>query len=263
MAERRVSVRGGHFETSLLELGEGPPLVYLHGTWPLELADGGGPFLRALAERYRVIAPRHPGFGDSTGTERLLDLHDFLYYYLDLLDALELHGVPLVGHSLGGMLAAELAAVQPARFTKAVLIAPLGLWNEAYPVPDIFTFGPKETARALFVDQDLPAARAVAEPGLEGEALIAYHLERARSLATSAKYLWPIPNRGSSKRLHRVTMPTLLVWGERDEVVSPRYADDFRALVAHARLELIEGAAHAPQVERPERVAEVVASFLG
>ncbi len=263
MKARQVAVRDGMFSTSVLEGGDGRPLVYLHGTWPLELEDGGGPFLRALAADCRMIAPRHPGFGESTGNEHLLDLQDLLYYQLDLLDQLELFDVALIGHSLGGMIAAELAAVQPQRFSKLVLIAPLGLWNEAYPVPDFFTYGPAQIAEALFADPEHPLAAAIARPPKEGDELIAYHVERAKSLATSAKYLWPIPNRGLSKRLHRARMPTLLLWGEQDPICPPQYADDFRALILHARLEIIPGAAHLPQVEQPERTAEVVGGFLG
>jgi pimeloyl-ACP methyl ester carboxylesterase len=263
MDARQLLIRDGMFSASLVELGGGRPLLYLHGTWPLDLEDGGGPFVRALATKHRVIAPRHPGFGESTGNERLLDLQDLIYYYLDLLDALDLDHLPLIGHSLGGMIAAELAAVQPRRFSKLVLIAPLGLWNDAYPVPDFFTYGPDAAAQALFADPEHPRAVAMARPPTEGDELIAYHLERAKSLAASAKYLWPIPNRGLSKRLHRVSMPTLLLWGEHDPVCPPRYADDFRALIPHARLEMVPGAAHLPQVEQPERTAELVEDFLG
>lgn len=263
MESRQVSVRDGIFDTTVLEGGGGRPLLYLHGTWPVELQDGGGPFLRALAEDHRVIAPSHPGFGESTGNEHLIDLHDLIYEQLDLLDQLDLHDLPLVGHSLGGMIAAELAAVQPQRFSKLVLIGPLGLWNEAYPVPDFFTFGPEEIARALFADAEHPVAAAMARPPTEGDELITYHLERAKSLAASAKYLWPIPSRGLSKRLHRVRMPTLLLWGEQDSICPPRYADDFRALIPHARVEIVPDAAHLPQVEQAERTAGLVRDFLG
>ena len=262
MEARQVSIRDGMFRASLLDRGQGRPLLYLHGTWPVELADRGGPFLRALATEHQVLAPSHPGFGESTGNEHLLDLQDLIYYQLNLLDELDLFDLPLIGHSLGGMIAAELAAAQPQRFSQLVLIAPLGLWNEAYPVPDFFTYGPAETAQALFADPEHPLAVAMARPPTEGDELIAYHLERAKSLATSAKYLWPIPNRGLSKRLHRVRMPTLLLWGERDPICPSRYADDFRALIPHARLELIPGVAHLPQVEQPERTAELVGGFL-
>ena len=258
MQARKLSLRDGMFETSLLQGGRGAPLLYLHGTWAAEW----GPFLDALAAERRVIAPIQPGFGDSTGDEHLLDLHDLIYYHLDLLDALDLHGLPLVGHSLGGMIAAELAAVQPRRFTRLVLIAPLGLWNEAHPVPDFFTYGPDELAPGLYGDPALPLAAATLQAPDEPEAGLAFRLERAKSLATSAKYLWPIPNRGLSKRLHRVTMPTLLIWGERDGICPPEYAADFQARIPHARLELIRGAAHLPHLEHPAQLADLVRTFL-
>ncbi len=258
MDERTVSIRGGMFETRLLESGRGEPLLYIHGSWGV----GWSPFLDALAVARRVVAPILPGFRRSSGGDHLFDVHDLIYYGLDLLDALGLDTLPLVGHSLGGMLAAELAAVQPRRFTKLVLIAPLGLWNEAHPVPDFFTHGPDELAAALFADRDSPAAVAATRAPTESDAVLDFYVERAESLATTARYLWPIPNRGLNTRLHRVSMPTLLVWGESDGVCPPSYGRDFSARIPDARLELIDSAAHLPHVERPDTVATLVNRFL-
>jgi pimeloyl-ACP methyl ester carboxylesterase len=173
MPTRQVALHDGMFQTSLLEAGAGPPLLYLHGTW----ATDGGPFLERLADSGRVIAPRLPGFGDSTGSEHLLDLPDLIYYQLDLLDALELRGLPLIGHSLGGMVAAELAAVQPERFSHLVLLAPLGLWNAEYPVPDFFAFSPPDLAAALYADPESPVAQQAARVPLEEEERISYELD--------------------------------------------------------------------------------------
>src|SRR6266516_2774441 len=223
MLERKISLRGKTFEPVVLEGGEGQPLLYLHGSWATEW----GPFHESLARRHRVVAPILPGFGESKGAEHLLDIHDLIYYQLDLLDRLDLHALPLIGHSLGGMIAAELAAVQPRRFTRLVLLAPLGLWNEAHPVLDFFTFSPASLAAALYSDPDSEQAQSTARPPAEGDAMIHFQLERAKSMAASARFLWPIPNRGLNKRLHRVTMPTLLVWGERDGICPPAYAQDF------------------------------------
>ena len=259
MRERSVSLRRGAFEIPVLEGGSGDPLLFLHGSWAIEW----GPFHDALAQRHRVIAPILPGFGESSGAEQLLDIHDLIYCELDLLDALGLTGLPLVGHSLGGMVAAELAAVQPQRFTQLVLIGPLGLWNEAHPVPDFFTFAPTALAGMLYADPDSPQAQAIAVTPTEDEAMIQFQLERAKSMAASARFLWPIPNRGLSKRLHRATMPTLLIWGERDGVCPPAYAEDFKALLPNARVELIPVAAHMPHLEQPEKLAELIEGFLG
>lgn len=259
MQERRIAVRGGMFETEVFEAGSGEPLLFLHGVANIQPGD---PFLTRLAEQYRVIAPRLPGFGESRGTERLLDLHDLLYYELDFLDEMGLRGLPVVGHSLGAMIAAELAAVQPDRFSSLVLIAPFGLWNPEYPVADFFAMSPTQLAEATYHDPQSPVAQAAARPPEDNEAYIAFMLDRAKSLATSAKYLWPIPNRGLSKRLHRVSAPTLLVWGESDRIVLPRYADDFRAVLPNATVEVIPEAGHLPQVEQPDRLAQTVLQFV-
>jgi pimeloyl-ACP methyl ester carboxylesterase len=255
---RRLSVRGGEFEIELAEAGEGAPLLYLHGEWD----PPWDPFLASLARSRRVIAPRHPGFGSSTGTERLQDLPDLIYYYLDFLDALALRDLPLIGHGLGGMIAAELAAVQPERFSRLVLIAPLGLWNAAYPVLDYFSTEPADLARALYHDPEAPTAKEATTVPTEDQAYVRFMLDRAKSLATAAKYVWPIPSRGLRKRLHRVRLPTLLVWGESDGIVPPRYAEDFRALLPSTRVALIPAAGHQVQAEQPEQLAEVVVEFL-
>jgi pimeloyl-ACP methyl ester carboxylesterase len=259
MHMRKVAVRGGMFETELIEDGQGQPLLFLHGVQGVQPGD---PLITRLAERYHVIAPRLPGFGESSGSENLNDLHDLIYYELDLLDTLGLRDIPVIGHSLGGMVAAELAAVQPERISKLVLIAPMGLWNPSYPVADFFAMSPKALAAATYHDPDSTVAQMASRPPEDNEAYIAFMLERAKSLATAAKYLWPIPNRGLNRRLHRVTAPTLLVWGESDRIVPPQYAQDFQAAIGNATVATIPAAGHLPQIEQPDRLAEQVLAFL-
>ena len=177
-----------------------------------------------------------------------------------------------VGHSLGGMIAAELASVQPERLTKVTLIAPLGLWNTDHPVLDFFSVTPAELAQAMYFDQESERAQALAkapqarlpevDPDTEeGQAVINYYVERAKSMSTAAKYLWPIPNKGLSKRLHRLTQPTLLIWGESDGICPPAYADDFTAILPNATLHLVPDAAHMVHIEQPEAVAELIQGF--
>jgi len=257
MNKQQVAVRDGAFSTEVWEAGNGKPVVYLHGegrpTWT--------PFYDALAENHHLIAPLHPGYGGSTGTEQLQDLPDLIYYYLDFLDAQGLRGLLLIGHGLGGMIAAELAAVQPERFTALVLIAPMGLWIQDDPVQDFFAVPPPDLPALLYHDPDSPSARAAGDAPAEGDALIEYHVERAKSMATAAKYLWPIPNRGLAKRTHRIAAPTLIIWGKSDRVASPRYAEAFRERIKGSRVE-IEQAGHLPHEEQPARVVELTASFL-
>lgn len=258
MRTQQVAVRDGAFSTEVWTAGSGSPLLYLHG----EGRPSWNPYLDELAGQHTVIAPLHPGYGDSTGTEQLQDLPDLIYYYLDFLDQLGLRGLPLIGHGLGGMVAAELVAVQPDRFTKLVLIAPMGLWLPDDPVRDFFVMTPADLAAALYHDPDSPAARAAAETPTEGDAQIAFYLERAKSLATAAKYLWPIPNRGLAKRLHRVSAETLIVWGASDGIASPRYAEAFRERIRGARVEIVEQAGHLPQEEQPAVLAAMTLAFL-
>jgi pimeloyl-ACP methyl ester carboxylesterase len=258
MRTQQIAVRDGAFSTEVWEAGSGDPLLFLHG----EGRPAWTPFHDALAERHRVIAPLLPGYGGSTGTELLQDLPDLVYYELDFLDRLGLRGLPLVGHGLGGMVAAELAAVQPERFSALVLIAPFGLWLQDDPVEDFFAVPPARLAGLLYHDPTTPAAQAAATVPTEGDAMIEYHVERAKSMATAAKYLWPIPNRGLAKRTHRIAAPTLIVWGASDRIASPRYAEAFQQRIKGSRVELVEQAGHLPHEEQPARVAEVVSSFL-
>ena len=259
MQTRTVSVRNGTFQVEVIEDGEGSPLLFLHGV------DGvreGDPFVARLARSHRVIAPLVPGFGASTGTENLRDIHDLIYYQLDLLDTLGLRDLPVVGHSLGGMFAAEIAAVQPQRVGALVLIDAFGLWDARYPVADFFAMSPKALAAATYYDTDSPIARAAAEAPEDNEAYVAFALERAKSLATAAKYLWPLPNRGLSGRAHRISAPTLVLWGEADKIAPPAYAQEFQALIPQAEVAIIERAGHLPQVEQLDATADRIERFL-
>jgi len=255
-----LSLRGGMFEVEVLEEGDGPQLLYLHGIWDA----GEQEFLERLAARHTVIAPRLPGFGASTGERQLMDIHDVIYYGLDLLDGLGFEDGPLIGHCLGGMLAAELAAVQPRRFGKLVLMAPFGLWNAAYPVPDFFSAAPDEVegwlGRGGSPHLASPSPTRTANVG-EEEA-IAEALTRAKSTAAAARFLWPLPNHGLAKRAHRISAPTLLVWGDSDGICPPQYGRDFQQLIAGAQLETLPGLGHLPHVQQPEKVGGLIEDFL-
>ncbi|HIF73240.1 MAG TPA: alpha/beta hydrolase [Dehalococcoidia bacterium] len=269
MNERSVDVRNGEFQVDVLEGDSGDPLLFLHGVAGLEWT----PFLERLSANHTVIAPRTPGFGESTGSEKLHDIHDLVMFYLDLLDELELDHLPLVGHSLGGMFAAELAAVQPGRFTHTVLASPFGLWDDASPVVDLFAISLEELAAAMYADAESDAAVAIAtapqarmtevDPDTEeGQATIHYLVERAKSMSTAAKYLWPIPNRGLSKRLHRVTQPTLIIWGESDGIIPASYASQFASAIPNATAQLISNAAHMVIEEQPDQVVQLIEGLL-
>jgi pimeloyl-ACP methyl ester carboxylesterase len=259
MEEQTVALRNGALQVEVREAGAGDPLLYLHG----EAGPHWSRFLDVLAGRHRVVAPTLAGYGESTGSDQLHDMHDLIYWALDVLDALELRHLPIVGHGLGGMLAAELAAVQPERVSRLVLMDAFGLWLADSPTLDYFAATPAELAQALYHDPAAPAARAAAESPKDGDAYVAFMLERAKSMATAARYLWPLPNQGLDKRLHRISAPTLIIWGESDGVVPLAYAEAFRQRLPNAQLAIVRGAGHLPHEEQPDQTAERTLEFLG
>jgi len=262
-SERTLPLRDGEFQMVIREAGAGTPVIFLHGL----TSESWDPFLAGLAEQNRVIAPSLPGAsGGSTGLEALIDHHDLLFLYQELLDVvlgeLGVASVALVGHSFGGWLAAELAAAEPARVSSLVLIAPLGLWRDADPVTDIFVLLPDELAAASFHDEAHPEAVMMRETGVTDDEKKAVTLRRARDGAAVARFIWPIPDKGLSKRIQRIGARTLLVWGESDGIVPPSYADDFAGRIAGSQVELIKAAGGSPQVEQPAATLAVVRSFL-
>ena len=177
------------------------PLVFFHGAGGL-LADN--PFLDQLAARYHVFAPELPGYGESTGEELLEDMLDFTLHGWDVVAALGLTRPHLVGHSMGGMIAAEMAAIAPGDLDKLVLVAAAGLWIEEHPIPDIFALLPGQLIELLF--QDPVKGQALLTGGADFsdmEVFKEFYLGQQRRLAMAGKILFPIPNRRVSKRLYR------------------------------------------------------------
>jgi pimeloyl-ACP methyl ester carboxylesterase len=245
----------------VLEGGSGAPLVFFHGAGGL-LRDN--PFLDALAQRHSVFAPEWPGYGESTGDELLEDMLDFTLHGWDVVDALGLGRPNIIGHSMGGMIAAEMACVAPRDVGKLVLVAPAGLWMDAHPIPDIFAMLPFQIAEALFADPQMGQALLTGGADLSDiEALREYYIASQRRLAMAGKILFPIPNRRLSKRLYRLTAETLLVWGASDKLIIPAYAKHWQKLVPAARVEMIEGAGHMVPYEQPEAFVQAVQKFLG
>lgn len=270
-SQRTVSVPGGLevpvFEFEGLEAGRAafpgengkrhPTAVYLHGVWDQPPNE----FVNRLAETMRVVAPVHPGFEGAPPADRFVDIQDSVTYHLDLLDALGIEGAILVGHSLGAMIAAELAAVQPQRFSRLVLIAPLCLWDDAHPVADFFAMQPQELSAALYHDVTSPSAVAVATAPRDEDALVEYLLRRSRAMATATRYLWPLPDRGLRRRVHRIAAPTLVLWGAKDGIAPSWYGEELCRLIADARLAVVPEAAHLVHLERADAVLPLVREF--
>ena len=212
-----------------------------------------------------MYAQWHPSWAPETpdDLQHLDDLIDLALYYQDFFDALELEQPVLVGHSLGGMFAAETAALCSPCVSRLVLIAPLGFWRDDAPIADIFTMGPQALAPLLWSNLESPIAQAMLTPPESQEEMARRMLERAQSLAAAGKFIWPIPDKGLKKRIHRIKAPTLILWGEDDKLAPPLYAQEFQQRIAGSELRMIPNAAHALPIEQPERVAEEIVRFAG
>jgi pimeloyl-ACP methyl ester carboxylesterase len=258
--ERTVETRRG-ITVRVREAGKGTPLLYLHGAGGLLPTE---PTLEKLAERYHVIAPVWPGYGDEEGEELLEDMLDFALHGWDVVEALGVERPLLLGHSMGGMIAAEMACLAPGNLSKLVLVAPAGLWIDEHPLPDLFAMLPFELAPMLFHDAE--AGVKLLTGGVDFsdmDALQDFMVGNARRLGTAGKILFPIPNRRLSKRLYRLSTPTLLVWGREDRFIPPLYAQRWLDSLPSGELAWIDGCGHMAPYEQPEAVADAIAKFLG
>jgi pimeloyl-ACP methyl ester carboxylesterase len=261
MTERTLVVWQDKVRIRVRSKGEGPPLVFLHGPWGLTW----DPFLDHLARSFTVVAPEHPGTTPEAPDDvyHLDGLWDLVLCYDELLDALGLSQVALVGHSFGGMVACELAAAAPHRVRRLVLIDPIGFWRDADRITNWMTLDPGRLRDALFHDPGSEAARRLFGVIDDPEAALAARVRRTWAMGATGKFIWPIPDKGLKKRIHRVKAPTLIVWGKEDRLVPLVYAEEFSRRIAGARVQTVDAAGHAPQLEQPEKVARMVADFLG
>ena len=257
--QETVSVRNGMFNVSLRRGGIGEPLVYLHGAGGQSEWE---PFLEMLSQDFDVIVPNGPGWPGSDGLEHLDDVIDMALFYQDLFDALALSSVNLVGASLGGMFAAEIAALGSSYVKKLVLCEPAGLWLDAHQPLDFFVAPPDELQRALFYDVEAAAARRTGPNPEDKEAMMRANLDRQMAMAATSKFVWPIPDKGLKRRIHRIKAPTLIVWGEHDGLIPPVYGTEFQRLIPGSRLAVIADTAHVPMTERPEEFVRIVSRFL-
>jgi pimeloyl-ACP methyl ester carboxylesterase len=238
------------------EGGSGTPLVFLHGAGGIMPND---PFLTALAKRYHVYAPLLPGYGDTEECPEIRDMLDFTLHSWDVVDALGLKNPVLVGHSMGGMIAAEMAAIAPHDVSRLALICPAGLWLDDHPIPDLFSTLPFEFPQLLFhnVEQGtalLTAGMAVDDP----EWLKGFLVTNARQLGMAGRILFPIPDRGLAGRLYRIKAKTVLIWGDGDRLIVPAYAHAFRKGIAGSELVVIPEAGHMVTMEKTEQVVQAI-----
>ena len=239
--------------------GQGAPLLVLHG------AGGNRGFtrsLRLLAERYTVWAPTHPGFGASGDAEWMEGIDDLARFYLWFIDAARLGRPHLLGHSIGGWTAAEMAVMSPASIDRLVLVAPVGLKPDTGEILDVFYYTPLQLRELTVHDP-----RAIPEwDELYGTAPTPAEQEIAlRNREMTARLTWKpyMHNPRLAHFLPRVPNPTLIVWGREDRIVPVVCGEQYQRLLPHARLTVLERCGHLPPIEQPEAYARTVSDFLG
>ena len=261
-SKKVVPVLGGALEITVNVAGRGKPVLYLHSAGGFYWDD----FLDQLSDHYKVYAPHFPGTapGRPNDIDNIDNLWDAIIAYEDLLDGLGLKKFRLIGHSFGGMLATELAAQRPQAVENLVVIAPVGLWREdaPYTVADWCALGPDEILDVLFYDKHHPrVTRRMSPPsGKDAEAL--WTVNFIWTLGCTGKVIWPIPDKGLRKRIHRVRAPSLVVWGENDRLIPPIYAQDFSKALGNAEILMLPKCGHEPPLEQCETLLTKVREFF-
>ena len=249
----------GRFDVEMQVCGSGEPLLYLHGAGGL---IGMDPFLEELGKDFKVVAPHLPGYGQSTGGELIEDVIDACLFYHQLMDDLGIASAHIVGHSMGGMLAAEMAALDVHRIKKLVLVGAAGFWLDQHPIPDPFAMGLSDLAAHLFHDPKSPLAQIFTTIPTDPQQLADMYVERTKRLTQASRFLWPLPDRGLKKRTWRIAAPTLVVWGESDRMIPPVYAGEFTSHVRNSRSVTIKEAGHMVMYEQPQAFVKTVRDFL-
>lgn len=255
----KLTVEVGPITAKYEVRGTGPPLLYLHGAfgysqWP--------EFLNGLTDSFTVYAPAHPGFEGDSDIDHIHDLLELTLYHADLIEVLGLESPHVVGHYSGAMAAAEMAAIRAVDIDKLVLAAPAGFWQDDNPGRDYNTTPATEIRQVLFADPDSEAALSMYPVPKDDEELGWQIIHRVQSLSTVGKFLWPIPDKGLIRRLHRIDCPTLVIMGERDQIVPAPYAELLTSRIPVSRSHIMSSAGHMMTHEDPSEFARIVLEFL-
>jgi pimeloyl-ACP methyl ester carboxylesterase len=248
-------IKIGNVTVKVRRAGKGPPVLFLHGA--------GGytqwlPFFNALTENFEVIVPEHPGYGASDDPDFIRNVPDMAMFYLEFIETLGLDDIHLIGHSLGGWIAAELLIRDRSRFQSLTLIAPAGIRVKGILSGDGFIWNSEESVRNLFHDQAYAEILLALKPSEQQlDALL-------KNRFTSAKLGWQPRwyNPDLEKWLHRIKLPSLVVWGDDDKVMPTAYAALWQERLPDARLFIVKECGHLPHVEQGEIVTPEVQKFL-
>jgi pimeloyl-ACP methyl ester carboxylesterase len=250
-SEERFDING--VETVVQVAGDGEPLVFLHGAGTVTGFDA----LLPLAERFRLIVPFHPGYGPSADDTTVDSIHDLRRHYLDLFDELGVDEFALAGQSLGGWLAASFAVDHSERVKRLVLAAPVGLKVDEHPTLDIFAVPGEELPGYLTANLSVFEGHVPMPPTPE------FLADRYRELTSTARILWArMYDLKLPRWLHRLTMPTLILWGDADRIVPVEQAAVWADLVPGAEVKTLPGVGHLMFDESSDAV-DAVAAFVG
>jgi pimeloyl-ACP methyl ester carboxylesterase len=255
-AGQPITINGIRIE--MIERGKGRPLLFLHPGIGIEAS---APVLERLADRAHLFAPSHPGFGTSDLPQSMTTVDDLSYFYLDLMDQLDLRDAVVVGVSFGAWIAAEIAVKSTARMSRLVMANAVGIKvgdRETRDIADIFAVVEADLNKLAYWD---PKAGERDYKALPDAVVTA----AARNRETLARFAWQpyMHNPKLKGRLHRIRIPTLFLWGAHDRILSESYGRAYCAAIPGARFELIEKAGHFPHLEQPQVFADRVFAFAG
>ena len=260
-----ATAQTSHIELSgvgveVTERGKGRPLLLLHPGHPAGRIDAGARIMDLLAASMRVIAPTHPGFGMVPAPAKLTTIDDLAYLYLDLMEAMNLRDCVVVGLSLGGWIAAEMAVKTTERLSRLVLVNAVGIKcgnRETRDIADIYAVTDKQLAELVYADPQAMSHNVKTLP--ESELIL-----MARAREATGRYAWtPYMHDPKLKgRLHRIRIPTLVLWGDADRVANPDYGRFYAAAIPNAQFALVGGAGHFPHLEQPGALARRIVDFV-
>jgi pimeloyl-ACP methyl ester carboxylesterase len=255
----------------MLEEGSGAPLVYLHGFADVHsVTESWLPFHERLFQRGRVIAPAHPGCAQTDENKDIDTIEDVVFHYLEIFDALNLSQFDLVGSCVGGWVGAEIAVRHPEKIGKLILIGATGLFVKGALIGDVFMMAQPERGssyaglrRLFFAGEDQPAGLELFPDGmgkLEDE-LRRYQMLRFGSrIGFKPPYFY---NHSLRNRLYRISSPTLVIWGEKDNMVPRSHGETYASSIPNAQpVKIVEQAGHSVHVEKPELTAQLILDFL-